>query len=262
MDTLSVEKITAAYKKDKKSKLILNDITFSLEKGEFVCLCGVNGCGKSTLMSLLCGLNNKNLQILSVQKMPSIGNQEIHKMKRKECAQKIAYMQQNETSMWDFNVFDYVLQGRFCHSSGGYYTSADYEIVQYVLQEMNLEKFASQSVNSLSGGEFQKIRIARALCQEPDFMLLDEPASNIDYVYEPQLMKLLQNLAHTKKTGILVIVHNINIAYNYADRICLLPSCQKMISGNPQDVMTSDNLKLTFGVEFQCKETKCFQLLQ
>lgn len=259
MNTLSVEKITAAYK---KTKTVLQNVSFSLLQGEFVCLCGANGCGKSTFLSLLCGLPNKNLQILSAQKMPSVNETQIFKMKRIECAKKISYMQQNENSIWDFSVFDFVLQGRFCHSNGGYYSQNDYEIVNQTLQEMNLKKFSLQNVNSLSGGEFQKVRIARALCQQPEFMLLDEPAANLDYVYKPQLMKLLKNLAHKKNVGILAIVHNINLAYNFADRICLLPPCKNIISGKPQEIMTVDNLKLTFGVNFQCKETKLFQSLQ
>ena len=118
MSTLSFEKITAAYKKGKNTKLILQDVSLCLNPGEFVCLCGPNGCGKSTLLSILSGIPNKNLQIVSAQKLPSINQIPIHKIKRIECAKHIAYMQQNEFSMWDFSVFDFVLQGRFCHSNG------------------------------------------------------------------------------------------------------------------------------------------------
>lgn len=262
MSILSVEKITAGYKKGKNFKIVLQDATFSLSQGEFVCLCGANGCGKSTFLDLLCGLSDKNLQILSAQKMPSVDETPVRKMKRIDCAKKISYMRQNENSAWDFSVFDFVLQGRFCHSRGGHYSQNDYEIANQILQEMNLEKFSFRNVNSLSGGEFQKIRIARALCQRPDFILLDEPAANLDYVYEPQLMKFLKNLAREKNVGILATVHNINLAYDFADRICLLPPCQNLIGGNPETTMTVDNLKLTFGVDFQCKETKLFQSLR
>lgn len=259
MSTLSFEKITAAYKKGKNTKLILQDVSLCLNPGEFVCLCGPNGCGKSTLLSILSGIPNKNLQIVSAQKLPSINQIPIHKIKRIECAKHIAYMQQNEFSMWDFSVFDFVLQGRFCHSNGGNYSNDDFAIVNQVLKEMNLSDFSSRNVNALSGGEFQKIRIARALCQKPEFMLLDEPASNLDYVYEPKLMQMLQSIAHEKKISILAIVHNINLACCFADKICLLPPKHSIISGKPDEIMTPENLKLTFGVDFQCKETKLFQ---
>lgn len=259
MDTLSFEKITAAYKKGKNTKLILQDVSICLNPGEFVCLCGPNGCGKSTLLSILSGIPNKNLQIVSAQKLPSLNQTPLHKIKRMECAKKISYMQQNEFSMWDFSVFDFVLQGRFCHSDGGHYSSEDFAIVNKILEEMNLLDFSSRNVNALSGGEFQKIRIARALCQKPEFMLLDEPASNLDYVYEPKLMQMLRSIAHEKKISILAIVHNINLACCFADKICLLPPKHSIISGKPDEIMTPENLKLTFGVDFQCKETKLFQ---
>ena len=259
MDTLSFEKITAAYKKGKNTKLILQDVSICLNTGEFVCLCGPNGCGKSTLLSILSGIPNKNLQIVSAQKLPSLNHTPLHKIKRMECAKKISYMQQNEFSMWDFSVFDFVLQGRFCHSDGGHYSSEDFAIVNKILEEMNLLDFSSRNVNALSGGEFQKIRIARALCQKPEFMLLDEPASNLDYVYEPKLMQMLQSIAHEKNISVLAIVHNINLAWSFADKICLLPTKHSILSGKPNEIMTAENLKLTFGVDFQCKETKLFQ---
>lgn len=259
MSTLSFEKITAAYKKGKNTKFILQNVSLCLNSGEFVCLCGPNGCGKSTLLSILSGIPNKNLQIVSAQKLPSINQIPIHNIKRMECARQIAYMQQNEISMWDFTVFDFVLQGRFCHSNGGHYSNEDFKIVNQVLEEMNLLDFSSQNVNALSGGEFQKIRIARALCQKPEFMLLDEPASNLDYVYEPKLMQMLQSISHEKNISILAIVHNINLAYSFADKICLLPPKHSILNGKPEEIMTPENLKLTFGVDFQCKVTKLFQ---
>ena len=90
-------------------------------------------------------------------------------------------------------------------------------------------------------------------------MLLDEPASNLDYVYEPKLMQMLQSIAHEKKISILAIVHNINLAFCFADKICLLPPKHSIFCGKPDEIMTPENLKLTFGVDFQCKETKLFQ---
>ena len=259
MTSLTVKNLTASYKTGKKLKPVLNDLTFSLFPSEFVCLCGPNGCGKSSLLSLMAGLPSPNLQF-SGQVL--LGSESIFSLKSFDRARQISYMQQSENSTWDFQVFDYVLQGRFAHSNGGHYSTDDYNLAKKILCELNLSQFSDRNIHALSGGEFQKIRIARALVQQPRFMLLDEPASNLDYVYEPHLMDFLKNLAHKNNIGILVTVHDINLAYRHADKIMLLPAQKNPIFGKADDVMTLDNLKTTFGVDFQCQKIDSFQALR
>lgn len=256
MSVLAVKNLTVAYKNGRTQKNVLQDVSFELHQGDFVCLCGPNGCGKSTLLSVLAGVVDSSLVL---QEGSVLFDKNDRNFKR---AKLLAYMQQVETSAWDFTVADYVLQGRYIHSNGGHYSVEDREVVQNVLTELGLENFSERTVHTLSGGEFQKVRIARAFAQEPSFMLLDEPAASLDFVYEPQLMKLLKNLAEKKNIGILVTIHDINIAYNYAQKIMLLPPKKNVLIGAPDDIMTAENLKITFGVDFQCRETKSFQLLQ
>lgn len=241
MDRLDIQNLTVQY----NSNIILQNISFTLEKGQFVCLCGANGSGKSSLMASVAASPVKD-----------------RKLSAKEKARIVAFMQQNESSLWNFTVKDYVLQGRFAHTKNGNYLKEDYEIVNQVLQELNLQDFAERTVHNISGGEFQKVRIARALAQQPAFMFLDEPAANLDYVYEPQLMALLKKIAHDKNIGILISIHDINLAWKCADYLMMITKEKKLISGVPDDIMTVDNLKSTFGVDFQCRETKLFQSLQ
>ena len=206
----------------------------------------------------------------------------VSKPPRLELAKLIACLQQNEYSEWNFLVRDYVLQGRYAHSNGGHYAAADYEMVDGVLGELGLSDFSQRYIHELSGGEFQKVRLARALAQTPHFLLLDEPAANLDYVYEPHLMKLLRDTAHKKNLGVLAAVHDINLAARFADKILLLPPAvsssaapdisknsetsgsnkKSVLFGTPSDIMNTDNLKYTFGVDFECKEIKSFQSLQ
>ena len=170
-------------------------------------------------------------------------------------------MQQNEYSIWDFSVSDFILQGRFPYSKNGIYSKNDYSIVNSVINELCLNKLKDRNVHSLSGGEMQKVKIARALAQEPLFLILDEPSSSLDIVFEPKLLKLLKDLTKTKNIGVLISIHDINITSDVADKICLL-SKDGMISGSYNEVINTENLKKTFGEEFQCKERKYFQLLQ
>ena len=131
-----------------------------------------------------------------------------------------------------------------------------------IIEELNLGELKNRSVHNLSGGEFQKVRIARSLAHTPKFMLLDEPAASLDFVFEPKLMELLKNIAKSKNIGIVLSIHNVNQIENFADKVIMLPKGQKNVFGNVKDVLNEENLKLTFGVDFVCKEIKSFQLLQ
>ena len=296
---LRVSKLSASY----GNKIVLSDLSFSLRQGEFVCLCGPNGAGKSTLLSVMAGVADAGLKVTGAVKVVSIGSsgcsstgasetmvvecdakRRVSKPPRHELARLIAYMQQNEYSEWNFLVHDYVLQGRYAYTKRSLfcagpanYTAADYEVVDGVLDELGLSDFSNRYIHELSGGEFQKIRLARALAQTPNFLLLDEPAANLDYVFEPHLMQLLADTAHNKNLGILAAVHDINLAARFADKILLLPPAasttaeasensgtrkKSVLFGSPSDIMTTDNLKYTFGVDFECKEIKSFQSLQ
>ena len=274
MKSLIVKNLSASYTK----KEVLCDISFSLQQGDFVCLCGPNGAGKSTLLSLLAGVGDSGLKAGGDIFISDDDGQSknIIQFSRHELARIIAYLQQNEYSEWNFLVRDYVLQGRYAWTKSSLfgagpanYAAADYEVVDGVLGELGLSDFSDRHIHELSGGEFQKIRLARALAQTPRFLLLDEPAANLDYVFEPHLMQLLADTAHKKNLGILAAVHDINLAARFADKILLLPpaavtanSKKSVLFGSPSDIMNTDNLKYTFGVDFECKEIKSFQSLQ
>lgn len=260
MSVLSVKNLNASY----GAKNILAGVSFDLQQGEFVCLCGPNGSGKSTLLSIMAGVNSAaKVDFAGVNYITDSGECVVaSNLPRKECAKIISYMQQNEYSVWNFSVFDFVLQGRFAYSKNAHYFKQDYQIVENVLLELGLSSFKEREVHSLSGGEFQKVRIARSLAQTPQFMLLDEPAANLDYVFEPQLLSLLSKISHEKNIGILITIHDINLANKYADKIILLPPQKNVILGKPADIINTENLKTTFGVDFKCKETKSFQSLQ
>ena len=303
---LRVSNLSACY----DDKVVLSDVSFALQRGEFVCLCGPNGAGKSTLLSVMAGVADAKLKATGDVKVVSIRTSGystigVSKLPRRELARLIAYMQQNEYSEWNFLVRDYVLQGRYAWTKTSLfgagpanYTTSDYELVDEVLGELGLSDFSNRYIHELSGGEFQKIRLARALAQTPKFLLLDEPAANLDYVYEPHLMQLLRDTAHNKNLGVLAAVHDINLAARFADKILLLPSAtttagdensdsykfsagkktsdsyetpdsyessavskKSVLFGTPSDIMNTENLKYTFGVDFECKEIKSFQSL-
>ena len=251
------------------NKMVLKNVSVCVQSGELTCLCGPNGSGKSTLLSILAGLADPNLKVLKGPASKTNSNLHVNpqnidalslnKLGRKKSAGLVSFMQQNEYSTWNFTVRELVLQGRFCHTKNGFYTSQDQKLADQALEELQIAQLADRPVHSLSGGEFQKARIARAICQEADFILLDEPAANLDFVYEPWLLKKLHSLAQEKGLGILLSVHDVNLAAAYADKLILLPLLGSPLCGKIEEVLNKENLKLTYGMEFECQKVNYFQ---
>lgn len=242
MSELNVNNLYAEY-----NSPILAGVSFCLQPGKLVTLCGPNGCGKSTLLSVMAGVPDAGLKISGAV---TLDGRNVSDFKRRELAQNIAYMEQTEYSTWNFVVSDYVLQGRFAYSKNGYYSQADEAACREVIAEVGIEALAGRKVHELSGGEFQKVRIARALAQQPKFMLLDEPSSNLDFVYEPQLMQMLKDFCVQKNIGIILSMHDVNLAARFTYEVILMPPRSAVICGEPSKVINTENLAKTFGVEF------------
>lgn len=215
---------------------VLSNISVSLEPGDFVCLCGPNGAGKSTLLS-------------AVAESSGIKNP-------KERASKISFLSQNETALWDYTVFDTVLSGRFCHTGMlGNFSKEDYRVTEEIIKEFGLEELSEKTVHQISGGEFQKVRLARSFAQGADFLLLDEPLASLDFVASEKFMSLLKEKCSIYKKAVLVSIHDINTAARFADKILLLGKCesgkdacpeQLCFQGDVNHVLTSENLSAVY----------------
>ena len=231
MNNLVLKNFSFEYSKNKK---VLSDISFSLEPGDFVCLCGPNGAGKSTLLHALADSSEiKNI---------------------KERAKKISFLTQNENALWDYTVFDTVLSGRFCYTGKlGNYTREDFKIAEEVIKNFGLEALSEKSVHQISGGEFQKVRLARSFAQGSGFLLLDEPLSYLDFVSSESLMNLLKEKCFEQNKAVLVSIHDINMAARFADKVLLLGKCQDekqlCFQGSVQDVLTSENLSAVYNTK-------------
>ena len=200
------------------SQPVLENIEFELEKGLILGILGVNGAGKSTLLKCL----NK---ILSPNKGSIfIDNENILDMKGSEIAKRIAYTPQKygEESL---SVFDAVLLGRKPHIRWNV-GKRDFQIVEDILNSMDLTPFALRPVNSLSGGEMQKVIIARSLAQEPKVLLLDEPTSNLDIKNQFEVMAIIQDIVKKQNLSAVVSIHDLNLAFRFADQFLMLKNHQ------------------------------------
>lgn len=240
-DSLSVSNVVFSY----GNKPILNGASLMIDRGQFTILSGPNGSGKSTL-----------LNYIHEKSMPELKDPKIR-------AAKIAYLYQNEYSAWNYRVRDFVLLGRYCHTNySGFYVKNDYMVTDEVIEQVQIENLKNCFIHELSGGEFQKVRIARCLAQKTDFLLLDEPVANLDFGYQKELLDLMKNISREQNMGICATIHDINTAAIYADTLVLLPKLSPSIMGTVDEVLTSENLQKTYGVNVHLYEHPVYKVKQ
>ena len=239
---LKVEKLEFSYNKNAP---VLRGADLELPQGQVGILLGKNGCGKTTLF--------KN--ILGIEK-PSGGNiffggDDLRKMNRRERARRIAYVPQH-IHFGDLTVFDSVLMGRVSYF-GMQAGREDYTAVEKILEDMGLTAFAARSAEELSGGEKQKIAIARAMAQEPKLMVFDEPTGNLDLANEMLIMQEAKKLAREKNISILSSLHDLNQALYFGDKFFMMKDGVVKYAGG-REVITPETVKDIFDVDVQLRE--------
>ncbi len=210
---------------------IISNIDVSVNKGEFVGLIGPNGCGKSTLL--------KNIyRVLSPEHGTILlDGGEIRRMGSKELARKMSVMIQENNVEFDMSVLDMVLLGRYAHKKMLAGTdSNDLQIARNALREVGMADYEERSFLSLSGGEKQRILIARALTQQAEFIVLDEPTNHLDIQYQFQIMDILKR----QDVTVFSSVHDLNIAAYYCDRIIVMKKGHVLSAGTPEEVLTDE----------------------
>lgn len=249
--SLVLENVSFSYGKHK----ILHDINFSLKTNDFTSLCGKNGSGKSTLLEIIACLNEKVLKSSQIflqfqdEKIP------LCHLDFKERAKIISFMPQNETPAWNFEVFDFILSGRFAQKSS-FYTEKDFEKVLEIAESLKISNLLEKSIFELSGGEFQKIRLARTLIQDAKFIILDEPLNFLDISFEKEFMTLLKDFSQQNKKGVLFSSHNLNSASRFAEKAVLISEFlqnenrQIFLEGKCEEIFTNENLSLIYGGNF------------
>ncbi len=218
---LKVDKLSFSYRK--QSAPVLKDVTMELKAGEIGILLGKNGSGKTTLFKNILGICTPGKGSILFE------GEELMKMSRRQRAERIAYVPQ-DIFFGGLSVFDSVLMGRVAYF-GLRAGKEDYAAAEKIIKDMQLEEYIYRNAEELSGGERQKVAIARAMAQEPKLMIFDEPTGSLDIANEQLIIDEAKKLAKEKNIGILSSLHDLNQAANFGDRFFFLKNGRIKYSG-------------------------------
>lgn len=231
-------------------KFTLGPISFTARQREIVGILGPNASGKSTLLKMLAG------QFPPLSGRVELDGKPPGTLSLRERAQRIAIVHQESDLLFPLSVWEYVLQGRYPHGSRlRFENEADALMVQNALEQTGAEALAERRMDQLSGGERQRVILARALAQQPQLLLLDEPTHHLDIGGKVELMRVLRRLTEQNRYTSVVITHELNLAAEFFDFVVLLGKGKNLASGRPEDVYRADVLEQVFGTPLQVEKS-------
>ena len=226
---------------------VLKDVNFTLEQGQFLAILGNNGVGKSTLLKCL----NKILKADSGELL--LDGESILQMSNHQVSRRIAFVSQTVPNT-QMTVHDVVMLGRRPYMKWGF-TEKDHQIVHSAMERLNLESLRGRFLNQLSGGERQKVMLARALAQQPKLLLLDEPTSSLDIHNQYQVLEIVRELCHHDGLTAVVVIHDLNLALRFCDQFLLLRQGQVYANGDYR-ILTPEALKAVYQIDGRVVEVE------
>ena len=225
---------------------ILHDITLSLPTAQVIALIGPNGAGKSTLFSVMARLQ----PLQSGQVSFSVNNEErdIVSCQARTLAKTVAMLGQDNHVQGRLRVHELLMFGRYPYHQGQP-TVDDQQKVQEILERFELEPLAERFLSTLSGGQRQRVLIAMIVCQDTPYLLLDEPLNNLDMYHAGRLMRELRQLSHNQQKTVVIVLHDINQAAQFADTVVTMKAGEVTAVGRPADVITQETMKDLYNVD-------------
>ena len=228
---------------------IVRDISFRLGSGTVTGIIGPNGSGKTTILRLLDGILRPLSGLVLLH-----GERSLAGLRRKEIARHIAMVPQNGGVYHYQTLFQFAMQGRSPHLSLlGFESLRDEQVALEALEMTQLTRYLDARVSEISGGEKQRLLLARALAQQTEILLLDEFTANLDINYQVELMRLVRRITRERNLATLIVSHEINLLGAFCDRIILIAQGTIRHQGSVQEVITQENLKQIFGLDFSVR---------
>ena len=228
---------------------VIRGLDFTLKAGEWLTVLGPNGSGKSTLISVLLRILQRNKGTILYD------GQNLDDWDRKQLAQRIAVVYQKNEIPFGFSVKDIIEMGRYPYQGKWHrWSNSDQKAVDRAIQLTHVEDFLDKNYRQLSGGEQQRVLIARAIAQEPDVLILDEPIAHLDLRFQYEVLHLCQKLQQEEGLTILSVLHEINLAAEFSDRLLLMNRGTLLAKGVPGEVIKPRTIKEAYGINIEIVE--------
>lgn len=228
---------------------ILQDVSLNVKEGQVVSIVGPNGAGKSTLLKCMVRLLKPQAGTVY------LNGKDIAGKNSRELAKAMGYVPQNTKDVFSFTVLETVLMGRKPHVSWEI-GDEDFRVVTQVMHFLGIEDLAERPLEQLSGGQKQKVFVARALAQQPSIFLFDEPTSNLDVRHQLEVFATIKQLAEGEGRTVIIVVHDLNLATRFSDVLVMLKQGSIFAVGKPDKVINEDNIRDVYNVSAAIIETK------
>lgn len=238
---LEIENVSAGY----NGRDVIRNISARINENETLCIMGANGCGKTTLIKAIAGIIPSKGKI-------SIDGRLIRTMKRGELAEKIAVMSQFSSVYFSYTVFETVLMGRYVRMKASLLkrpSRHDREYTERCIEAVGLKDISNRPIETLSGGQLQRVHLARTLAQQPSIILLDEPTNHLDLKYQVDIIDYLREWSRKEGHSVIGVLHDINLAMRLADKVLLLKEGKTLGYGKVDQVINKKNLEKAYEMD-------------
>jgi iron complex transport system ATP-binding protein len=225
---------------------VIRDITLSAGRGEVLCIVGPNGCGKTTLLKSIA-------HILPYRGSILMDSQEVSSFSRKDLAKRIALLGQTSELYFPYSVYDAIALGRYAHARGFLKTLSgeDAELITDTIKKLELYDEKDRMINELSGGQLQRVFLARTLVQNPDLILLDEPTNHLDLKHQVELLRYLVAWAKENNKTVIGVFHDLNLVHHFGDTAAVMGGGKLVAFGRPEAALDGETLRETYGLDIR-----------
>lgn len=239
---LSVSNIYCGYDRGD----VIKGISLDIEQGDNLCIIGPNGCGKTTLLKALAHL-------IPYRGSVKLNEMEVSQIDRKNLAKDIALMTQINSIYFPYTVYETVSLGRYAHTKGMFsgLTGFDKDIIDYSLEKVGLTNMRKSKINELSGGQLQRVFLAKIFAQDPKVILLDEPTNHLDLKCQIELLEYIKEWTKQRGRAMVAVLHDLNLVQMYADKVLLLNQGNTQGYGTPSEVLSNGTLEEVYNIDIK-----------